>query len=361
MDKQLLRPKELNVDPEAPNAARHFTYWLRTVTDFIEHLDEGRAAVSAANKRRVIVNCLSADIFSYVEEAETYDAIVTTLKRIYVKRKNNVFARYLLVSRHQKPDESISEYLRELRELAKECSFSDVTADRYKEELTRDAFINGLKSPDIRQRLLEIEDLNLGRASELAENLDKAKRQTMLMGPTMSPLASVQQKGDFDSAGVDNEVGHDRRLAFVKQARNLQSNEPKPCHFCGGRLHRSRSTCPALDSVCYNCGKTGHFSRVCRFSRGRRTPSKHFSASAMSPSDSPISTLMLLASAPSCLGPALVDAALESVPVKVLVDSGASENFINSSLVDKLSLSTSGPRLPISMASSHLLRIPSKT
>jgi len=33
MERQLLRPKELSVGPEAPDAARVFAFWLRTVED----------------------------------------------------------------------------------------------------------------------------------------------------------------------------------------------------------------------------------------------------------------------------------------------------------------------------------------
>jgi len=33
MERQLLRPKELSVEPEAPDAARVFAFWLRTVED----------------------------------------------------------------------------------------------------------------------------------------------------------------------------------------------------------------------------------------------------------------------------------------------------------------------------------------
>ena len=43
--------------------------------------------------------------------AETYDMIVQILKALYVKKKNNVYARYLIVSRRQGSDESISEFL----------------------------------------------------------------------------------------------------------------------------------------------------------------------------------------------------------------------------------------------------------
>jgi len=68
------------------------------------------------------------------------------------------------VSRHQQPGESVTGYAQTLKALAKECTCGDVTADEYRAELMRDAFINGLTSPFIRQRILEKDELNLMQA-----------------------------------------------------------------------------------------------------------------------------------------------------------------------------------------------------
>jgi len=83
--------------------------------------------------------------------------IVQILNVLYVKKNNNVYARHMLVSHRQASGESISEFLHVPKDLDKDCVFSDVTADVYREELTRDVFINGLTSSAIHQRLLEKE------------------------------------------------------------------------------------------------------------------------------------------------------------------------------------------------------------
>ena len=167
MERQLLRPKELSVESEAPGAARVFAFWLRTVEDFLSSLREFRAEEDPqVNAQGIIVSCLSPAFFPYVEDAAGYDEIVDILKRLYLKQ-NNVHARHLLVSRKQTPGESISEYLQALKILAKECSFTEVSANAYREELTRDFFINGLASSSVRQRLLEKDNLTLVQAYEL--------------------------------------------------------------------------------------------------------------------------------------------------------------------------------------------------
>ena len=160
MDK-LLRPKDLEMDPNAANAEKVFKFWLRTVEDFIEALVEIQPEQARANfnRRRMVVSCLSPAIYDYVEEAKTYERVIEILKQTFIKRKNNVYARHLLVSRRQSSNESIAKYLQALKTLSKDCTFRNVTAQQYREELIRDSFINGLSSAVIRQRLLENDDL----------------------------------------------------------------------------------------------------------------------------------------------------------------------------------------------------------
>jgi len=122
-----------------------------------------------------------ASHLSYVEHAPTYEDIVANLKWLFVKKQNNVYVCHLLVSHHQKPGESISEFAQALELLAKDCSFADISAGVYRDELSRDSFINGLSSTDIRQRLLEKEDLNFLQVPDLTDSSDKAHRQSLTM------------------------------------------------------------------------------------------------------------------------------------------------------------------------------------
>jgi len=87
MDKRLLRPRKLRIEPGQPDTASVFNFWLRTVENFMSTLQELRRDDDpAVNKRRIIINCLSPAVYSHIEEAETYDRIVQILKALYVKR-----------------------------------------------------------------------------------------------------------------------------------------------------------------------------------------------------------------------------------------------------------------------------------
>jgi len=94
MDKQLLRPRELCVEPGAPDAGRVCAFWLRAVEDFIVSLRESRRdGDPEVNRKRIIINCLSPSVYPCVEDAADYEDAVRILKSLYVKQKNNVYAR----------------------------------------------------------------------------------------------------------------------------------------------------------------------------------------------------------------------------------------------------------------------------
>lgn len=261
MEKHLLRPQQLSLDPEAADAERVFTFWLRTVQDFIEGLGEiRRDGDPAVNSKRIIIGCLSPAVHPVVEDAATYDDIVQILKDVYVKKKNNVYSRHLLVSRQQLPSETISDFLQALKALAKECSFAEVTASVYREKMTRDAFINGLSSAAIRQRLLEKDKLTLVQAFELADCLDRAKRQALSMGQPSSVLppsdATICVSRNFKSNSSTNETKSTSSLPPYQLPSPTTS---KSCFFCGGKIHVSRKLCPARDAICHGCNKPDIF------------------------------------------------------------------------------------------------------
>nr|XP_026689427.1 uncharacterized protein K02A2.6 isoform X1 [Ciona intestinalis] len=343
MEGRLLRPKELSVDPTSPDAATIFKYWLRTVKDFITTLEESQTSgQTAVNKKRIIISCLSPTIYPYVEECETYGDIIEILSRTFIRRKNNIYARHLLVSRRQVVGETIAEYLQQLKMLAKECVFTDVTKEKYRDELTRDAFINGLNSTAIRQRLLEVDELDLRKAHELADSLDRAQHYaTMNVASTSTTPPFTASLSQTSRIGEDLEVGPLAQATAVTRPDRFTSR--RPCPFCGEPDHK-RTVCPARYSTCFKCGKRGHFSKVCRaYDRGRVSTITQGTYSRPYLSS-------ILASAPNCLEPAIVTGTLAGATVDILLDTGASNNFIDRGTARKARLSLNKVIMSINMA-----------
>ena len=184
-----------------------------------------------------------SNVYEYIEDCKDYESAVRVLEQLFVKTPNEIFARHLLATRRQKSGETY-----------KDCNLKNVTAEQYREELVRDSFINGLLSPLIHQRLLENKQLDLQTAFDQANALDLAQKNSEAYKmPEMPATAAV-------SYPLTDEVVGAHALDSDSLAATLTS---KKCYFCGDNLHNRRS-CPARNSNCNNCGKKGHYARVCK-------------------------------------------------------------------------------------------------
>ena len=128
-------------------------------------------------KLKLFINLLSPAIFKHISDIHDYSMAMNVLEEIFVKPKNSVFCRHLLATRRQQTDESVDKYLQSPKRLAKDCDFQAVTATQARDKCIRDAFINGITSNHIRQRLLENKTLDLNTAYDQALTLEMAQRQ----------------------------------------------------------------------------------------------------------------------------------------------------------------------------------------
>ena len=74
---------------------------------------------------------------------KSYDAIVKTLTTHLVPKRLVISERFRFYKRNQQPDESINEYVAEIRRLTKHCNFGGTL-----DEMLRDRFVCGLYSEE---------------------------------------------------------------------------------------------------------------------------------------------------------------------------------------------------------------------
>ena len=140
----------------------------------------------------------------------------------------------------------------------------------------------------IRQRLLERKSLDLATAFSDARSLEMAEKHSLTyQSPSMPTTASTDPKTHSNIS-----EGNDQLIAAT-------SNNQK-CFFCGYQRH-PRSKCPARDENCKNCGKKGHFAKVCRSVKKSDFASATYS--------SPLSTVITAAS-PASLSKAIIDTSI---------------------------------------------------
>ena len=98
-------------------------------------------------------------MYEVISDTASYVEATAQLQKVYATAPNPIFARFLSRSCKQQIGQSVDKYFQKLKQLSSDCDFGDVAAQVHKQEAMHDAFISGLASSEIRQRLLE--DRNL--------------------------------------------------------------------------------------------------------------------------------------------------------------------------------------------------------
>ena len=78
-------------------------------------------------------------------DATTYDQVKVALNSLFIKQKNVICARYLLLTRKQGTAERVTDFVASLKQLTKDCVLTTVTAEAYKSEMLLNSLVIGLK------------------------------------------------------------------------------------------------------------------------------------------------------------------------------------------------------------------------
>lgn len=175
---------------------------------------------------------------------KTYEVLVEMLEKHYVPKTNFIAERCKFHGRNQKENETMSEYIASLRKLAATCKFGT-----FLDEALRDRFVCGVKSSDLRDRLLNAahtKDLTLQLAVEMALSFEVTKD-------------SAQQfaQRSYKANVVEKKTPLKHREATEKSTANGKS-----CYRCNGNGHRS-DECRFKDAECHQCKKKGHIAKAC--------------------------------------------------------------------------------------------------
>ena len=196
----------------------------------------------------------------------------------------------------------LDQYLQVLRHLSKDCNCTAVTALENEQSYIRDAFINGIRSREIRQRLLENKTFTLDETFEQARTLEMAQKNS-----------ATYSSPDFHTAATDTCQDENIAPPHNLTAATIQVK----CFFCGLNKH-PRKMCPAKDSVFNSGGKTGHYARVCK--SAQRTSNSNKSSAA-------VPTLAVTSSCQNT-GKVVTTIFVGKHRVRALMDSGSTHSFI---------------------------------
>ena len=141
--------------------------------------------------------------------------------------------RFKFHKRDQRPNETINEFIIELRELARSCDFGD-----FLDQALRDCFVCGLVNASTQRQLLSEKELSLKRALTIATAMEMAVLESRDVKKTASALESDEE--------CINQVEKPRMQ----------------CYCCGKRGHAA-GQCWFQNYKCHSCSKLGHLQAVC--------------------------------------------------------------------------------------------------
>ena len=190
--------------PDQPSEEEYIIWWINLLRKPDNELLDALFSVC------------SPQSFQLVEECTSFESAILALDRKFAKSSSSILNRHKLRSCKQ-GQESIEEYMNRLKQLAKKCSTPAMSAEEHRSQLIMDAFIAGISSATIRQRLLETEDTKI--------SLSNLYNQALSMEMAMNDVQSIS-----------NHVG---------QSLSLSATKTTSCLYCGGASQKSRSMCPA--------------------------------------------------------------------------------------------------------------------
>ncbi|UYV82366.1 K02A2.6-like [Cordylochernes scorpioides] len=195
----------------------------------------------------------------HISENDTYPNVKEMLDMFtnhFKPFKNTIQKRNAFFTCVQKERQGIMEFVTELKHLAQECVFENLT-----ESLIRDRLIIGILDREVKRKLLEDPQLTLPRAISIA----------MISESTCSQVASLNEQKMIEKNEKRNWVKDTIRMenseAGPRVINPRRERIIEPCKWCGQRHKYGK--CPAYGKKCNACGKTNHFSVVCRTKRIR--------------------------------------------------------------------------------------------
>ena len=183
---------------------------------------------------------------------------------------------------------------------------------------------------ELRPTISENKTLDLKTAYDQALTLEMAQRQ----------LASYSQQNSLTASVFTVRTEEtDDCISVCDEQPTVAAISRQKYFFCGNQRHE-RSKCPARNSVCKNCKKKGHFACVYRSHMAAAT---NYGKSLLA--SSTLNFSVSLSHLSMC-------GEIKEEPVKILVDTGSSENFIHPDKVKRLELAVTPSSERILMASS---------
>ncbi|KAB0800460.1 hypothetical protein PPYR_01180 [Photinus pyralis] len=154
---------------------------------------------------------------------KSYEQVITVLRGHYVPEKSEISERFRFNKCNQKPDQSVAEYIVELKQLSNTCKFG-----AFLEEALRDRLVCGLYSEALQKKLLAERELTFAKACTMAQAHEMAASQVKLLsaGEVHSMKKTESSRVSYNTKGSNNRQSSSKQSSS-KPSTNQQSEQSK--------------------------------------------------------------------------------------------------------------------------------------
>ena len=177
---------------------------FETYLERIEHLFEVNA-VEPEKKVSLFITLAGPQVYNTLKNLVapkkpgqcTYAEVTKLLSGHYSPTVSEIHERFVFNKCNQKTEQSVADYIAELRKLASTCNFNT-----FLDEALRDRFVCGIRSENIQRKLLSISNLTFVKACQEAQAAELAEKQVRVMsdgGLSSSRVGWVCEKSEKEN------------------------------------------------------------------------------------------------------------------------------------------------------------------
>ncbi|XP_026006848.1 synaptotagmin-14 isoform X1 [Astatotilapia calliptera] len=190
-------------------------------TEILEQFFVANGIDDAEKQRAILISVVGAATYSLMRNLlspakpkdKTFQELVLLMKNHFDPKPSEIVQRYKFDSRSRKPNETVMEYVAELRRLAQDCNYGNTL-----QQMLRDRIVCGIKEDRIQRRLLSEIDLTFDKALSIAVAMETANKNAQ----------------DLQTSGASAKCFS---LARGQQESRTFKAENKECYRCKGTKH----------------------------------------------------------------------------------------------------------------------------
>ena len=244
----------LDLKGSSSQVAERWRQWKRSYQYYID----GKGITNASRKKAQLLHLAGMEVQDIYEDlpdpgpvnADQDNEYIVCLRKLdaHFRAEDNVpYERHVFRQLAPTQGETADKFMVRLRKQARHCNFGGAL-----EENLRDQLIEKLPDVELKKKLLEVNNITLDAAMDKVRKWEASREQASQM------VAPNQEVGKGTNV-VEEKSGHGSKAKSV-------------CFNCGKEGHFAQSKiCPARGRKCSKCGKYGHFASCCKGGRNLKS------------------------------------------------------------------------------------------